>query len=87
MESDQWKFSQCFGEKSETIDVAEGMFKYYNITVIIHPSADIISTVNFDRTGDFLASGDRAGRVVLFQRNHTVYCRWVLEESCSLSFI
>ena len=32
-------------------------------------AADIISTVEFDQTGDFLASGDRAGRVVLFRRN------------------
>lgn len=34
-------------------------------------SADLISTVQFDSTGDFLASGDRAGRVVLFQRNYS----------------
>lgn len=33
--------------------------------------ADLISTVQFDSTGDFLASGDRAGRVVLFQRNYS----------------
>lgn len=38
-------------------------------------AADLISTVRFDRTGDFLASGDRAGRVVLFQRNHSVPTR------------
>lgn len=31
--------------------------------------ADIISAVEFDRTGDFLATGDRGGRVVLFERN------------------
>lgn len=31
----------------------------------------MISTVQFDSTGDFLASGDRAGRVVLFQRNYS----------------
>ena len=34
--------------------------------------ADIISAIQFDKTGDFLASGDRAGRVVLFERNHSV---------------
>lgn len=49
-----WRFSQCFGDKTDTIEVAD---------------ADIISTVSFDRTGEFLASGDRAGRVVLFKRN------------------
>lgn len=34
--------------------------------------ADIISAISFDKTGNFLASGDRAGRVVLFERNYSV---------------
>ena len=43
----------------------------------IHPLnnssvADIISAVEFDKTGDFLATGDRGGRVVLFERNRSV---------------
>lgn len=46
--------------------------------------ADIISTVKFDRTGDFLASGDCAGRVVLFQRNQSVNL-WCLTASFHLS--
>jgi hypothetical protein len=32
-------------------------------------AADIISTVEFDHTGDYLATGDKGGRVVLFERN------------------
>lgn len=39
--------------------------------------ADIISTVEFDHTGNYLATGDKGGRVVLFERNETVsfaYC-------------
>jgi len=35
-------------------------------------SADIISTVEFDHTGDYLATGDKGGRVVLFERNEQV---------------
>ncbi|KAG1218941.1 hypothetical protein G6F35_007907 [Rhizopus arrhizus] len=31
--------------------------------------ADIISAVEFDHTGDYLATGDKGGRVVLFERN------------------
>lgn len=31
-------------------------------------SVDIISAIEFDRTGDHLATGDRGGRVVLFER-------------------
>lgn len=67
-----WKFSQCFGDKSDTIEVAEGIpyFAYFPILTHMY-IADIISTVTFDQSGDYLASGDRAGRVVLFQRNRT----------------
>ena len=36
-------------------------------------AADIISTVEFDHTGNYLATGDKGGRVVLFERNETVY--------------
>ncbi|ODV69332.1 protein phosphatase PP2A regulatory subunit B [Hyphopichia burtonii NRRL Y-1933] len=49
-----WKFSQCFGDKGDIENITE---------------ADIISTVEFDHTGDFLATGDKGGRVVLFERN------------------
>ena len=51
-----WKFAQCFGDKGDVEDITE---------------ADIISTVEFDNTGDYLASGDKGGRVVLFERNHS----------------
>jgi len=34
--------------------------------------ADIISTVEFDHTGDYLATGDKGGRVVLFERHEGV---------------
>lgn len=38
-------------------------------------TADIISTVEFDHTGNYLATGDKGGRVVLFERNETVRCQ------------
>lgn len=40
-----------------------------SLAVII---ADIISTVEFDSTGNYLATGDKGGRVVLFERNEMV---------------
>ena len=40
--------------------------------VLIFSPADIISTVEFDHTGNYLATGDKGGRVVLFERNETV---------------
>ena len=34
--------------------------------------ADIISCVEFNQDGDLLATGDKGGRVVIFQRDPTV---------------
>jgi len=35
-------------------------------------AADIISTVEFNSTGELLATGDKGGRVVVFQREQEV---------------
>lgn len=48
--------TRCFGDKGDVEDITE---------------ADIISTVEFDQTGNYLATGDKGGRVVLFERNET----------------
>lgn len=34
--------------------------------------ADIISCVEYDKTGDFLATGDHGGRIVIFKRENEV---------------
>ncbi|XP_022889577.1 serine/threonine protein phosphatase 2A 55 kDa regulatory subunit B beta isoform-like [Olea europaea var. sylvestris] len=49
----EWKFSQVFGERATGEEVQE---------------VDIISAIEFDKSGDHLATGDRGGRVVLFDR-------------------
>lgn len=49
----QWQFLQCFGERTPGEEIQE---------------ADIISAVEFDHDGQHLATGDRGGRVVLFDR-------------------
>ncbi|KAF8409984.1 hypothetical protein HHK36_002504 [Tetracentron sinense] len=49
----EWKFSQVFGERAAGEDVQE---------------VDIISAIEFDKSGEHLATGDRGGRVVLFER-------------------
>ncbi|KAG1367856.1 Serine/threonine protein phosphatase 2A 55 kDa regulatory subunit B beta isoform [Cocos nucifera] len=49
----EWKFSQVFGERTVGEEVQE---------------VDIISAIEFDKSGDHLATGDRGGRVVLFER-------------------
>ena len=69
-----WRFAQCFGDKGEVEDITEGR------VVLFHPPvecrslgvADVISTVEFDSTGNYLATGDKGGRVVLFERNEQV---------------
>lgn len=51
----EWKFSQVFGERMAGEEIQE---------------VDIISAIEFDKTGNHLATGDRGGRVVLFERSH-----------------
>ncbi|XP_062116220.1 serine/threonine protein phosphatase 2A 55 kDa regulatory subunit B beta isoform-like isoform X2 [Humulus lupulus] len=49
----EWNFSQVFGERAPGEDVEE---------------VDIITAMGFDASGDYLAVGDRGGRVVIFER-------------------
>lgn len=50
-----WDFSQVFGERAPGEEVQD---------------ADVISAVEFNVDGEKLATGDRGGRVVLFERMH-----------------
>lgn len=80
LSSGGWRFAQCFGDKGDIEDITEGELVVYRIPVVVlvvHCSsaatlADIISTVEFDSTGNYLATGDKGGRVVLFERNEMV---------------
>lgn len=44
---------------------------YFFFNLVCDP-ADVISTVEFNQSGEFLATGDRGGRVVIFQREPQV---------------
>lgn len=44
----------------------------HDIHIILSFLADLITAVEFDPTGNYLATGDRSGRVVLFERNDDV---------------
>eukprot|EP00708_Paratrimastix_pyriformis_P002357 GAFH01001103.1.p1 GENE.GAFH01001103.1~~GAFH01001103.1.p1 ORF type:complete len:463 (-),score=160.40 GAFH01001103.1:548-1936(-) len=48
-----WKFCQVFGDRNPPEEIAP---------------ADIISAIKFDDTGNFIAAGDKGGRVVIFER-------------------
>ena len=72
---------RCFGDKGDVEDITEGPYfhPYTRLSrtlaradVLLLGIADIISTVEFDHTGNYLATGDKGGRVVLFERNETV---------------
>lgn len=73
--SDKWLTitCRCFGDKGDVEDITEGMPNLDGPRDLAdRPStADIISTVEFDHTGNYLATGDKGGRVVLFERNET----------------
>ncbi|KAI5084049.1 hypothetical protein GOP47_0000218 [Adiantum capillus-veneris] len=56
----EWKFSQVFGECAAGEEVQE---------------VDIISAIEFDKSGEHLATGDRGGRLVLFERADGKDCR------------
>ncbi|KAF6266396.1 WD40-repeat-containing domain protein [Scenedesmus sp. NREL 46B-D3] len=49
----EWQFLQCFGERQEGEEVHD---------------ADVISAVEFNADGSYLATGDKGGRVVLFEK-------------------
>ena len=44
--------------------------KKLNVFLVI--VADIISTVEFNHNGDLLATGDKGGRIVIFQKDNAV---------------
>ncbi|KAI3479667.1 hypothetical protein L1887_58288 [Cichorium endivia] len=61
--------SRCsFGNQNRSTDIISTL----SSGVSADRTADIISTVEFDHTGDYLATGDKGGRVVLFERNDSV---------------
>lgn len=35
-------------------------------------TADLLTTIEFDETGDYLATGDRGGRVVIFEKGDDI---------------
>lgn len=53
MSKSEWKFQQVFGDTKSEEPVDD----------------DIISALEFDRSGNYLAIGDRGGRVVVLERN------------------
>jgi serine/threonine-protein phosphatase 2A regulatory subunit B len=65
-------------EQMEVDEVDEGkMWKFSQLKGVIDPSsaeempaeADLISCVQFSHDGELLATGDRGGRIVIFQQN------------------
>jgi serine/threonine-protein phosphatase 2A regulatory subunit B len=53
VDSVDWRFCQVFGDNSSVEEIQE---------------PDVISSVELDKTGNYIAAGDRGGRVVVFER-------------------
>jgi serine/threonine-protein phosphatase 2A regulatory subunit B len=49
-----WKFTQVFGDKNTASQVAD---------------EDVISAMAFDTTGNYISLGDKAGRLIVFQKH------------------
>ncbi|XP_075636747.1 carotenoid 9,10(9',10')-cleavage dioxygenase 1-like [Castanea sativa] len=62
-------------QRKELADQLAGMMLSLSLQMygcrVIQKVFDIIFAIEFDRTGDHLATGDRGGRVVLFERTDT----------------
>ena len=71
--ADSFCSSSCYASSESD---SEFGYRAWNGTLLVDadesPAADIISTVEFDHTGNYLATGDKGGRVVLFERNESV---------------
>ncbi|CAK7328867.1 unnamed protein product [Dovyalis caffra] len=50
-----WKFSQVFGETSPCEDLQD---------------VDVVCSIGFEKSGDYIGVGDRGGRVVIFEAKH-----------------
>lgn len=48
------------------------LYQYVRSLHFLSIAADIISCVEFNHDGDLLATGDKGGRVVIFQRDPVV---------------
>lgn len=59
-----WKFTQVFGDKGTCAQVAD---------------EDVISAMAFDTTGSYLSLGDKAGRLIIFQRSFSKNKKGVTE--------
>lgn len=71
--------SLYLGHKKEIFLILDFSGIWFTILNVVYLSdclhlpfvVDIISAIEFDKTGDHLATGDRGGRVVLFERTDT----------------
>eukprot|EP00924_Labyrinthula_sp_SR-Ha-C_P002249 maker-scaffold_19-snap-gene-5.58-mRNA-1 protein AED:0.01 eAED:0.01 QI:1/1/1/1/1/1/4/22/430 len=54
-----WSFKQFFGEKNNPKNIHEG---------------DMLTALEFNQDGKYLATGDRAGRVVIFEASTSAIC-------------
>jgi len=62
------------------------MWRFHDYWPFFLYTVDIISAIEFDKSGDHLATGDRGGRVVLFERTDTKDVRLTLSSASVFPF-
>ena len=89
--------TQSFGDISDEF-ANEGNF-YYILMILqtlnyIFYIADTVTAVEFDETGEHLATGDRGGRIVVFKQStdkirsvSNIYSNYYLKFECFYSII
>ncbi|KAL4555086.1 hypothetical protein LXL04_037697 [Taraxacum kok-saghyz] len=84
-----WKFSAIKPKIESLLNVIILLNPICVYTLNTFITVDVISAIEFDKAGDHLATGDRGGRVVLFERtdqtNHGVHRRVLEGMDCSSS--
>lgn len=66
-----WKLSQAFGDKPRPEDLTDGANSHLLIIIVFSyrfPLADIVTALDFDSSGNFIASGDKGGRIRIYER-------------------
>lgn len=66
----------CRGTVLQSCTVPGVLMSHALLSLSLPLPADIISTVEFNHTGELLATGDKGGRVVIFQREPEVRGAW-----------
>jgi len=66
-----WKFIQSFGDDNSSDGTAtshvQKIVRVWWLVIPLFLPDDLVTAVEFDETGEYLAVGDKAGRICIFE--------------------